>query len=95
MRTAIITGAIAGSVLLACAPPQSSSVIRPTCSANNGIVIVQENASPFPCDVVPPMRLDLEMSPEGNPQARCDHFGGRFVTASSEGGEDICQGVDY
>lgn len=91
MRKVIIGGSILlGSLsAIACTPPQ---IGKPLCISN---VVVAGEYQEVSCDVTPPQRLDIEMSPEGDQEARCNHMGGKFIARQDEGGEDICQGVDY
>ena len=41
-------------------------------------------------DVRPPDILSVRMNPTGDPQARCDHMGGRYYPP-----ERLCYSVDY
>lgn len=96
MRKAIGGLIILGASLMACAPPVETKIGKPLCVGN---VIVAGEYAEVSCNVQPPQRLDLEMNvsenSEGTPMQRCLDYGGVFIPRQSEGGEDICQGVDY
>jgi hypothetical protein len=77
------------------APSSPAAPVKPACTAP--VVLVSEDA-PTTCNLTPPQRLDIRMSPAGDWVTRCDDMGGEPIEIPWLRGFDgglRCEGVDY
>jgi hypothetical protein len=75
------------------APSSPAAPAKPACTTP--VVLVWEDEA-TPCDLTPPQRLDIRMSPDGDWVGRCDDMGGEPIQLPWwKLGALRCEGVDY